>query len=172
MTIHCAPGVSILGPVSAEHAAILTPEAQAFVALLHRCFNARRLQLLAARDSRQKELDAGRLPDFLPHTAAIRDDVAWLCAPPAPGLVDRRVEITVRDVATAAVQPAARCGHLHLWPWALDPCDATQNLPIMHNLHYLAAAMCQGPVDRKMVINALNSGATQFMADFEGEPSP
>ena len=25
-----------------------------------------------------------------------------------------------------------------------------------------------GPVDRKMVINALNSGATQFMADFEG----
>ena len=40
-------------------------------------------------------------------------------APPAPGLVDRRVEIT-------------------------------------------------GPVDRKMVINALNSGATQFMADFEG----
>lgn len=26
-----------------------------------------------------------------------------------------------------------------------------------------------GPVDRKMVINALNSGATQFMADFEGE---
>ena len=25
-----------------------------------------------------------------------------------------------------------------------------------------------GPVDRKMIINALNSGATQFMADFEG----
>jgi hypothetical protein len=25
-----------------------------------------------------------------------------------------------------------------------------------------------GPVDRKMVINALNAGATQFMADFEG----
>jgi malate synthase len=25
-----------------------------------------------------------------------------------------------------------------------------------------------GPVDRKMVINALNSGATQYMADFEG----
>lgn len=25
-----------------------------------------------------------------------------------------------------------------------------------------------GPVDRKMVINALNSGAKTFMADFEG----
>jgi malate synthase len=25
-----------------------------------------------------------------------------------------------------------------------------------------------GPVDRKMVINALNSGASTFMADFEG----
>ncbi|KAJ1344331.1 malate synthase A [Batrachochytrium salamandrivorans] len=44
-------------------------------------------------------------------------------APPAPGLTDRRVEIT-------------------------------------------------GPVDRKMVINALNSGASTFMADFEDSNSP
>ncbi|WP_298917035.1 malate synthase A [uncultured Algimonas sp.] len=29
-----------------------------------------------------------------------------------------------------------------------------------------------GPVDRKMMINALNSGATQFMADFEDASSP
>jgi malate synthase len=28
-----------------------------------------------------------------------------------------------------------------------------------------------GPPDRKMVINALNSGAKTFMADFEGEDS-
>ena len=28
-----------------------------------------------------------------------------------------------------------------------------------------------GPTDRKMVINALNSGAKTFMADLEGEPS-
>jgi len=27
-----------------------------------------------------------------------------------------------------------------------------------------------GPTDRKMVINALNSGAKTFMADLEGEP--
>lgn len=26
-----------------------------------------------------------------------------------------------------------------------------------------------GPTDRKMVVNALNSGAKTFMADFEGE---
>ncbi|MGZ8783295.1 MAG: malate synthase A, partial [Gaiellaceae bacterium] len=29
-----------------------------------------------------------------------------------------------------------------------------------------------GPVDRKMVINALNSGAKMFMADFEDSNSP
>ncbi len=29
-----------------------------------------------------------------------------------------------------------------------------------------------GPVDRKMVINALNSGASAFMADFEDSNSP
>ena len=29
-----------------------------------------------------------------------------------------------------------------------------------------------GPVDRKMVINALNSGATTYMADFEDSHSP
>jgi malate synthase len=29
-----------------------------------------------------------------------------------------------------------------------------------------------GPVDRKMIINALNSGANVFMADFEDSTSP
>jgi malate synthase len=29
-----------------------------------------------------------------------------------------------------------------------------------------------GPVDRKMIINALNSGANTFMADFEDSNSP
>lgn len=74
---------------------------------------------LQRRDERQQAIDRGQLPDFLPETAAIRADDTWKGAAPAPGLVDRRVEIT-------------------------------------------------GPVDRKMVINALNSGATQYMADFEG----
>ena len=43
---------------------------------------------------RQAEIDRGILPDFLPHTKAIRDNETWQGAPPAPGLEDRRVEIT------------------------------------------------------------------------------
>jgi malate synthase len=101
---------------------ILTPEALAFVAELHRRFNGRRLELLAARAERQKAFDAGATPDFLLETKAIRDDDWKVAAVPAD-LLDRRVEIT-------------------------------------------------GPVDRKMIVNALNSGAKVFMADFEDASSP
>ncbi len=41
MSIKTAPGVAILGPVTAEQAQVLTVGAQEFVATLHRCFNAR-----------------------------------------------------------------------------------------------------------------------------------
>lgn len=41
MTIKTVAGVSILGPVTPEHAQVLTPEAQQFLATLHRCFNGR-----------------------------------------------------------------------------------------------------------------------------------
>jgi malate synthase len=124
MAIAQAPGVSILGPVDGpEQAKILSVEAQKFVATLHRCFNNRRKELLARRVTRQYEIDAGVGLDFLPETASIRADPTWQGPSPAPGMVDRRVEIT-------------------------------------------------GPVDRKMVINALNSGATQFMADFEDSNAP
>jgi malate synthase len=112
--------IKVLGPIAdAQQASILSAEALNFLAALQRSFNARRLELLAKRQDRQRELDAGRLPNFLPETAFIRQDPSWQGPKPAPGIIDRRVEIT-------------------------------------------------GPVDRKMVINALNSGATQFMADFEG----
>ncbi|KAI8057962.1 malate synthase A [Syncephalis plumigaleata] len=116
-------GVQVLAPVSPAQATILTPEALGFIAHLHRSFNATRLSLLQRRQLREQELRAGRLPDFLPETRAIREDPTWQGAPPAPGLIDRRVEIT-------------------------------------------------GPVDRKMVINALNSGAKTFMADFEDSSAP
>lgn len=118
-----APGVAILAAVPAQFQDILSVPAQAFLAQLNRSFNARRKTLLANRDQRQKEINAGKLPDFLPETKWIRDDPTWRAAPPAPGLVDRRVEIT-------------------------------------------------GPPERKMVINALNSGASTFMADFEDSNSP
>lgn len=86
--------VAILGPVSEAQKKILTPEATAFLALLHRTFNATRKNLLQRRVIRQQELDRGVLPDFLPETKHIRDNATWRGAPPAPGLIDRRVEIT------------------------------------------------------------------------------
>jgi malate synthase len=117
------PGIEILGPITAEYSEILTPEAVAFIARLQRAFGARRLELLARRDERQRQLDAGKLPDFLPETAHIRNDPNWRVKPCPADIQDRRVEIT-------------------------------------------------GPVDRKMVINALNSGASTFMADFEDSNTP
>ena len=44
---------------------ILTPQALAFVAALHREFDARRRQLLERRKERQAALDAGGTLDFL-----------------------------------------------------------------------------------------------------------
>ncbi|KAJ2792966.1 hypothetical protein H4R21_006078, partial [Coemansia helicoidea] len=117
------PGVQVLGKVVGQQAEILSPEALAFVAKLHRLFNPTRIQLLQARADQYRKIQGGASLDFLPETAHIRGDLTWRAAPPAPGLVDRRVEIT-------------------------------------------------GPVDRKMVINALNSGARTFMADFEDSSAP
>jgi malate synthase len=117
-----APPIALLGEMRPGYAHILSEEALAFVAALHERFNARRLQLLQQRRQRQARLDAGELPDFLPHTLHIRQS-DWKVAPAPADLLDRRVEIT-------------------------------------------------GPVSRKMVINALNSGANVFMADFEDASSP
>ena len=86
--------VHILGSVDNTASKILNKEAIAFLALLHRSFNPTRKALLQRRVIRQAELDKGVLPDFLPETKHIRDNDAWKGAPPAPGLIDRRVEIT------------------------------------------------------------------------------
>jgi len=110
------------GATTPEHDAILTPAALAFLASLHRLFDARRRELLAERHARQARYDVGVLPDFRPDTAAIREG-DWTVAPIPAALRDRRVEIT-------------------------------------------------GPVERKMIINALNSGAKVFMADFEDSSAP
>jgi len=114
--------VSISGRITPEFAQILTPEALAFVAKLHRRFESRRRELLARRAARQASFDAGAKPDFLAETKNIRDS-EWQVASQPQDLLDRRVEIT-------------------------------------------------GPTDRKMVINALNSGASTFMADFEDANCP
>jgi malate synthase len=103
-------------------AQILTPEATRFLTKLGREFESRRRDLLQRRQARQREIDSGKMPDFLPDTADIRES-NWTVAPIPQDLLDRRVEIT-------------------------------------------------GPVERKMIINALNSGASVFMADFEDSNSP
>ena len=119
---HSLQNIEIKGEITPEFAEILTPEALNFVATLVRAFSDRREELLQRRAQRQAEIDAGKMPDFLPETEHIRAS-DWTIAPVPADLQDRRVEIT-------------------------------------------------GPVERKMVINALNSGAKVFMADFEDSFAP
>ncbi|MBB6172843.1 malate synthase [Nocardiopsis mwathae] len=116
-------GVEVTGPLHERYDEILTDDALALIADLHRRFEGRRQELLAARKRRQDAVSAGADLDFLPETRAIREDPSWKVAPPAPGITDRRVEIT-------------------------------------------------GPTDRKMTINALNSGAKVWLADFEDANTP
>ena len=114
--------LEIAVPLESRYAEVLTPDACNFVAELCTRFESRRQELLARRGERQREIDAGKLPHFLPETAHVRGG-NWRVPPPPPDLLDRRTEIT-------------------------------------------------GPVDRKMAINALNSGAQCWMADFEDANSP
>jgi malate synthase len=86
-------GIEVSGPSIPGTDRILTPEALAFVADLHRRFGAFRLDLLKRRAERQAELDAGVRPDFLVATAEIRE-TDWTVAPAPADLDDRRVEIT------------------------------------------------------------------------------
>ena len=116
-------GVEITGPRGDRYDEILTPDALRLLASLQRELGPRRAQLLAARETRQVDISAGGTFDFLPGSRQVRDDPAWRVAAPAPGLVDRRVEIT-------------------------------------------------GPTERKMTVNALNSGANVWLADFEDANTP
>jgi malate synthase len=92
MTTKSRASVNVTGPV-APHDQILTPEALAFVADLQRRFGRERVALLEARMERQKELDAGVVPDFPVATADVRA-AEWTVAPAPADLDDRRVEIT------------------------------------------------------------------------------
>ncbi len=103
-------------------AEVFSKPALAFVEELHRNFESRRQELLAARAERYRKLAGGASFEFLPGTASVRSGEWRVAATPAD-LQKRHVEIT-------------------------------------------------GPVERKMMINALNSGADVFMADFEDALSP
>jgi malate synthase len=85
--------VEVLGTTASPYSEILTPQALSFVATLARRFEPRRRELLAARARRQVEFDAGKLPDFLPETEAIRKST-WTIGCVPHDLQDRRVEIT------------------------------------------------------------------------------
>jgi malate synthase len=87
-------GIRVTGEISPAFAEIVTPDAMDFVARLHRAFESTRQELLRRREQRQADFDAGTMPDFLPETAAIRNDPTWTVAPVPADLQDRRVEIT------------------------------------------------------------------------------
>jgi malate synthase len=114
--------IALTLPIKEEFQPILSTDALEFLAALSARFGPRVAELLRARDERQRRIDAGEMPDFLPETRAIREG-DWKVGRIPDDLQDRRVEIT-------------------------------------------------GPTDRKMVINALNSGAKVFMADCEDSLSP
>src|SRR3954468_13411959 len=122
-TVEGVSGLEIAGARQDRDDEVLTPRALELIALLHRELNPRRLELLEARRQRVQALAEGATLDFLPETAHIRDDDSWQVADPAPGLVDRRVEIT-------------------------------------------------GPTDRKMTVNALNSGAKVWVGGTQGPQTP
>src|SRR5918997_6153405 len=101
---------------------VLTQDALEFLGRLHREFEPRRQEILAARRERAVRVGRGEQLDFPAETVEIRGS-EWSVAPAPADLDDRRVEIT-------------------------------------------------GPAEAKMTINALNSGAKVFMADFEDALSP
>src|SRR5258708_26020636 len=82
-------GVEITGTVTPAYGEILTPEAVTFVAKLSRAFEGRRQELLQRRVTRQAEIDAGAMPDFLPETRDIRAG-DWTVAPVLADLQHRR----------------------------------------------------------------------------------
>lgn len=93
MNLSLPAGLQIDAPIEPGFETILTPDALALVARLHRAFEPRRQALLAARIERARLIDAGQRPDFLADTAAIRAG-DWTIAPLPPALHRRRVEIT------------------------------------------------------------------------------
>jgi malate synthase len=123
MALQLLDGVEIRGELRDGFETVLTPPALELLADLHRTFGARRLELLEQRRQRQARLDGGATLDFRQETADIRLDGHWQVAPVAPGLEDRRCEMT-------------------------------------------------GPTDAKMTVNALNSGAKVWLADFEDANTP
>ncbi len=86
-------GLEIHAPLAPGFETILTTDALALVADLHRRFEPKRQALLTARAERAKRFDAGERPDFPAETKHIRDG-DWKVVPVPKALERRRVEIT------------------------------------------------------------------------------
>ncbi|MFI7103516.1 malate synthase A [Streptomyces sp. NPDC050161] len=86
--------VQVLGAPGHRFDEILTPAALDFIGRLAVTFAGRYRDVLTERRRRALRLSSGSPLDFSRATAAIRADPHWRVAPPAPGLTDRRVEIT------------------------------------------------------------------------------
>nr|CAD13355.1 malate synthase [Cupriavidus necator] len=93
MAITLPASMKITDEILPAYEDILTPEALALVDKLHRAFEPRRQELLAARVERAKLLDAGEMPELLPETKSIHEG-DWKVAPIPQSLQCRRVEIT------------------------------------------------------------------------------
>jgi malate synthase len=106
------PRVELLGPYVKRSEEVLTPLALQLLASLHRRFNTRRLELLAARARRQEAFDTGAMPDFLPETAEIRA-AQWRVGSIPPDLVDRRLAVTGpvdrKTIINALNEPVRAC---------------------------------------------------------------
>src|SRR5919205_3643942 len=87
-------GITLTAQPICRQGEVLTPDALAFVAKLHKATAGRREELLRARRARRDEIARGQDPRFLRETEEIRNDPSWRVAPPAPGLEGRRGEIT------------------------------------------------------------------------------
>ncbi|MEL7169913.1 MAG: malate synthase A, partial [Bacteroidota bacterium] len=73
---------------------LLTPDALALLARLHRALEPERQSLLMARKARQESFDNGARPDFLEPTEHPDARGDWQVAPLPEDLQMRRVEIT------------------------------------------------------------------------------
>ena len=120
--VAAVPGLTVTEAVDERYREVLNEAALELLVGLERRFRGPRQELLRRRAERQDEIDKGLMLDFLPETKDVREG-DWRVAPPAAGLVERKVEIT-------------------------------------------------GPTERKMAINALNSGASVWLADFEDANVP
>lgn len=88
------PKLEVTGRPFLRSDEILTPEALKFILELHHKFARARHERLADRQRLSFEIGNGADPGFREDTRHIREDSTWCVAAPAPGLEDRRVEIT------------------------------------------------------------------------------